>query len=610
MPQAGLFSAVTSAFIVAVNSELKPGSDGETAALLRAILYNMNQTAFAGQDAPTVPQQWTGPPQATVQVQAILYASLLASLLSAFLAMLGKQWLSQYASVDIRGSIIERSQNRQRKLDGIDSWYFDYVMKSLPLMLQAALLLFGCALSRYLWEIDTMVALVVVGVTSFGVLFYLFIVVAGATFESCPYQTPGAHTLRHIADIFRRALKVLGYIPDNLHRIPSLLHYILGNLRHIPKVPGYILDILHRLPKIFRNISHIPGRLHSALDRMSIIYRASFLVWIWLKEALHPTNIPAAPTNSPATPTNITAAPTNITAAPANISATQFNVNVARFNVNAARFNIPASLLLILLLPVWSILDACRAVVWLFAIPSNWVHIRSQGRLDPQMVQRCLLWTLRTSLDEPVRLSALNYLATVMSADFDPALGVVCFNILFGCIKLDDSQRATTTQGFDKLVTPSALGCLHILPHLMTAPRVLKEPCHRYTKVFRRGTDFRDLPVSHTLDAMGSVLHPPESRQHISWLDYSPSSNEHIIVARALVKISQFKCQREREGEGEREGERKRHRKVPRWLLRFALHSLSRSPPPPTSVVIDCLSIIAIDLGLATVALDERCVCT
>ena len=523
----------------------------------------MNNTAFAGRDAPTVPPQWTGPPHTTVQVQAILYASLLASLLSAFLAMLGKQWLNRYASVDMRGSVIERSQNRQRKLDGIDSWYFDYVMESLPLMLQAALLLFGCALSRYLWEINTTVALVVVGLTSFGVLFYLFIVVAGATFVSCPYQTPGAHTLRHITDIFQHISKVLGCIPDNLHRIPDILHYITEIPHHIPKVPGYILGILHPIPKIFRHISYIPGTLHSTLNGMSIVYRASFQVWNWLKEAHHPSR------------------------------------------------NIATSLLLILLLPIWSILDACKAVVWLLAIPSNWMHLWSQGQSDRQMVvldQRCLLWTLRTSLDESVRLPALNYLATVISADFDPALGVVCFNILFGCIRVD-GQRATTTQGFDKLVTPSALCCLHILPRLMTAPRDLKEPQHRYTKVFPRGTSFRDLPVSHTLDAMDCVFYPRSPVHHkrsISWLDYEPSSNEHIMIAHALVKISQSEYQRERE----REGGVERCKKVSRWLLRFAIHSLSRSPPPPTSVVIDCLSIVAIDLGLATTTLDKGYVCT
>ena len=113
--------------------------------------------------------------------------------------MLGKQWLNQYTSTDMRGTAIERSQNRQRKLDGIVVWYFDYVMELLPLMLQAALLLLGCALSHYLWEINITIASVVLGVTSSGVILYIFLIAAGAASESCPYQTPGSHALRYLS---------------------------------------------------------------------------------------------------------------------------------------------------------------------------------------------------------------------------------------------------------------------------------------------------------------------------------------------------------------------------------------------------------------------------
>ena len=162
-----------------------------------------DNTTFGNDPVPTPPlPQWAGPPRTIVQVQAILFASLAASLFSAFLAMLGKQWLNRYASTDLRGTVIERCQNRQRKLDGIVAWYFYYVMEFLPLMLQAALLLLGCALSHYLWEINVTVASVAIGVTSFGVLFYIFLIAAGAASESCPYQTPGSHALRHFSRRF------------------------------------------------------------------------------------------------------------------------------------------------------------------------------------------------------------------------------------------------------------------------------------------------------------------------------------------------------------------------------------------------------------------------
>jgi len=128
----------------------------------------------------------------------MLYASLAASIFSAFLAMLGKQWLNRYSSVDMRGSAIERSQNRQRKLNGIVAWYFNYVMESLPLILQFALLLLGCALSVYLWGIDRSVASIIITVTALGLALYTFVVIAGAVSVSCPYQTPGAQIIRYL----------------------------------------------------------------------------------------------------------------------------------------------------------------------------------------------------------------------------------------------------------------------------------------------------------------------------------------------------------------------------------------------------------------------------
>jgi len=213
---------VTSAFIIVVHSEFQPNLNEETNALIRVMIYTMNNTAFGG-EAPTIPQR-TGTPPTMVQVQAILVASFCVSLLSALLAMLGKQWLNRCAPVNIRGTIIERSQYRQRKLDGIANWYFDHVMESLPLMLQAALLLLGCALSRYLWEYNTTVASVVIGVTSFGVLFYLFIVIAGTVSVNCPYQTPGADILRHTPDVLSR-------IPYLLYRVQGIIRSIQGILR-------------------------------------------------------------------------------------------------------------------------------------------------------------------------------------------------------------------------------------------------------------------------------------------------------------------------------------------------------------------------------------------
>ena len=87
-------------------------------ALLRAILLTLNQSAIPG-ETPVVPPAQEGPPSEIVTVTCLMYASLLISLLAAFVAMLGKQWLNRYLR-NSGGSMIERCGDRQHKCDGLE----------------------------------------------------------------------------------------------------------------------------------------------------------------------------------------------------------------------------------------------------------------------------------------------------------------------------------------------------------------------------------------------------------------------------------------------------------------------------------------------------------
>jgi len=121
------------------------------------------------------------------------------SLLAAFVAMLGKQWLNRYLR-HTGGSTIERCGDRQRKFDGLERWPFRLFIESLPIMLQIALLLLTCGLSRYMWSVNTSVARVIISSTVLGFLFYLVIVVAGTSSYECPFQTPASMALRDLRD--------------------------------------------------------------------------------------------------------------------------------------------------------------------------------------------------------------------------------------------------------------------------------------------------------------------------------------------------------------------------------------------------------------------------
>ena len=228
--QAGLFSAVTSAFILDVQDKLEPDFQEMSYDLLKIIASASLGNIPTGADAAF--PQWTGPDPTIVHVQATLYSSLAASLLSAFLAMLGKQWLTRYAQVDMRGSVVDRSRYRQRKINGMATWHFDLVMECLPLMLQAALLLLGYALSNYLFFVDEVVASVIIGFAGFGLLFYFLIASAATLSYNCPFQTPLSLIIRYLINFDHKHRRYLGRTKQWFKRVFSYKKWKVHGPKH------------------------------------------------------------------------------------------------------------------------------------------------------------------------------------------------------------------------------------------------------------------------------------------------------------------------------------------------------------------------------------------
>ena len=419
----------------------------------------------------------------------------------------------------MRGSAIERSHNRQRKLDGAIAWYFNVTLDSLPLMLQASLLLMGYALSRYLWEIDVAVAAVVIGTTAFGLLFYLFIAVAGATSDSCPYQTPAAFVLR--------------------------------------KAPGSLRNAFTR---IFRR---------------SEVYESSVAWW------------------------------TGVSRLPA-------------LRVVGNTLAYPFVLLFALIIDLVTIAHAAsRLLVGLV----HWTRTRPlvthpipDRVLDDKTTKldlRCSFWMLHTS-DSAIKVSTLNFLGTILSiaglnSTINSAVVTRCFNIFGSCFVTRDDGVAVVTRGSEQLAGTSALCFLRAFSSLsITEPAspLLRDVRQRYRAVFPSRVDLHGLPCPTIVSAIHHLFTEPQDRTEIIWSRYHPTVDELIPFSRALAQVAQVEYRR---GGGQP--------RVPQWLIRFALRFLSQTPLPPTCVVVDCLTVIATELGCTIpdanrIPLGEKYVCT
>ncbi|KIJ63833.1 hypothetical protein HYDPIDRAFT_91617, partial [Hydnomerulius pinastri MD-312] len=87
---AGLFSAVSTTFIVAMEPNLSPDPNETTNALLMLLIHTIDNNTFSNQTL-TLPG-WDGPGSTVIWIQSLIYASLSASLLAALGAVLGKRW--------------------------------------------------------------------------------------------------------------------------------------------------------------------------------------------------------------------------------------------------------------------------------------------------------------------------------------------------------------------------------------------------------------------------------------------------------------------------------------------------------------------------------------
>ncbi|KAG8985263.1 hypothetical protein FRB93_005913 [Tulasnella sp. JGI-2019a] len=199
----GLFSAVTTAFIVLTLASLRAPPSYQTNALLILMVTQAgNSTLTQNELNPS----FTPNRAAAVRQNCTFFASLCTSILAAAGAVLAKQWLQSYERTGQAGSRRNQAILRTQKCVCAESWGLRPVVEALPTLLLISLALFFVALCDLLWSTSQPVAFVAVAFTAAGAMFYAFTVIAAAVDEFCPYQTAVSTVIRELVQESRKLL--------------------------------------------------------------------------------------------------------------------------------------------------------------------------------------------------------------------------------------------------------------------------------------------------------------------------------------------------------------------------------------------------------------------
>lgn len=191
--QAGLFSAVNSAFVIVALGNLSANPLDQTNNLLQLIVMHANNnTLTAAQLNPLFV-----PTPSAVRQNCMFLASLASSLLAATGAVLAKQWLVAYERTGQTGSLEKQGIRRTEKFFGAESWRLQPVVEALPTLLLLSLALFSVALADFLWSINKSVAITVCTFAAIGAAFYAITVLAAVISKQCPFQTAPSVVLRN-----------------------------------------------------------------------------------------------------------------------------------------------------------------------------------------------------------------------------------------------------------------------------------------------------------------------------------------------------------------------------------------------------------------------------
>src|SRR5579863_7701490 len=197
IPQAGLFSAILTAFIIDSKQDLKVSPADQmiyylqqSVAILDQISHQISaivpQVSIPSTPLPAFP---TFKPLASdIRINVFWFMALIFSLSAALLATLVQQWVRDYMHVFQRYSDpLKSARLRQYLHQGLEGWYMPVIAEAVPGLLHVSLFLFFVGLGDSVLNINTTVGTtttVLIAITGF---LYVLTTFALVIYPQSPY---------------------------------------------------------------------------------------------------------------------------------------------------------------------------------------------------------------------------------------------------------------------------------------------------------------------------------------------------------------------------------------------------------------------------------------
>jgi hypothetical protein len=181
--QAGLFSAVLTAFVVESYSSLNQYTAVNVLQQISLQLANSSEPAFA-------PAPYFTPARSDVRVNVLWFLALVLSLTAALFGLLMKQWLHEYMSWTKISPYEIAVGVRQFRYESLSRWRLHAICASLPWLVQTSLALFLIGLVDFLLHLSTFVGLVIGTAVGACLLAATTTIVLSSAIASCPFRSP------------------------------------------------------------------------------------------------------------------------------------------------------------------------------------------------------------------------------------------------------------------------------------------------------------------------------------------------------------------------------------------------------------------------------------